>query len=334
MLPHSYLLSVLGAAAIDARARGNDAETVEILRDMLAGARRFQSFPTLLGSVFDARVSDQVAGILAVCGPHIRIANRRRVPEGEGRPASRRQVEDVIADLLDERASREALQTGFCAERLLAIKDIKIATSGDYSLSFAPATGSSPATSFTSSRSTWARSVGFLVKPVLELDGVWLLRYTTAFAQAAGASDCATALRHLPAPVSSQRTRGLAGMAHVLSVTCAPNFQGTVKEHFCMLARRRMAAAALAIRLYELDHGRLPGQLDQLVPRYVPAVPSDPFTDDGRSIGYRPGANPPVLYSVGPLPDKGGKTAEITFPLRAKPSATAPSRAQSRPVSP
>jgi len=64
------------------------------------------------------------------------------------------------------------------------------------------------------------------------------------------------------------------------------------------LAERRMAATALAIRLYELDYGRRPERLAELVPDYLPSVPGDPFAAADRPIGYVPHAPRPVLYSV------------------------------------
>ncbi len=59
-----------------------------------------------------------------------------------------------------------------------------------------------------------------------------------------------------------------------------------------------MAAIALAIRLYVLDHGRRPARLEALVPDYLPAVPDDPFARDGRAIRYRSDEAQPLLYSV------------------------------------
>lgn len=38
------------------------------------------------------------------------------------------------------------------------------------------------------------------------------------------------------------------------------------------------AETAVALRRYQLDHGEYPASLDALVPRYLPAVPIDPFT--------------------------------------------------------
>ena len=59
-----------------------------------------------------------------------------------------------------------------------------------------------------------------------------------------------------------------------------------------------MAAIALALRLFDLDHGHRPGALSDLVPDYLPAVPPDPFAANEGPINYRPGDDPPVLYSV------------------------------------
>ena len=78
-----------------------------------------------------------------------------------------------------------------------------------------------------------------------------------------------------------------------------PSLGRTVAFYHDGLARRRMAAIALAIRLYEIDHGRRPGELAELVPDYLDEVPRDPMAPDGATIRYRPQAEVPVLYSVG-----------------------------------
>ena len=80
-------------------------------------------------------------------------------------------------------------------------------------------------------------------------------------------------------------------------------------------AGRRLAAVAVAVRLYRVDHaGRLPGALADLVPQYLPAVPADPMRPDGGPLGYAPtyappggGPTSPRVYSVGPDgADNGG----------------------------
>ena len=81
----------------------------------------------------------------------------------------------------------------------------------------------------------------------------------------------------------------------------------------CRSAATRLA---LALRLYQADHGRPAGNLDELVPQYLPKLPDDPFAP-GQTFHYRaskgenivwppdaPGAPPRagdgVLWSVGP----------------------------------
>ena len=66
---------------------------------------------------------------------------------------------------------------------------------------------------------------------------------------------------------------------------------------------RRAAAISLAMRLYRMDHQRWPANPTELVPDYLPSVPSDPFAPGNTPIGYivRKHATPdgqdrPVLY--------------------------------------
>ena len=65
------------------------------------------------------------------------------------------------------------------------------------------------------------------------------------------------------------------------------------------LAQQRLAATAVAIRLYQRDHGRRPSALSELVPDYLSSVPSDPGLADDTPLGYWQDHEPPLLYSVG-----------------------------------
>ena len=87
-----------------------------------------------------------------------------------------------------------------------------------------------------------------------------------------------------------------------------------------------LLAASLALRAYELEHHRLPHSLDELVPKYLTAVPADPFRQ-GQPLGYRDtkvklwsvdGGQSwhPTVYSIGPDgEDDGG------MPIHAKPTS-------------
>jgi hypothetical protein len=72
------------------------------------------------------------------------------------------------------------------------------------------------------------------------------------------------------------------------------------------LAHRRAAEAALAVERYRLAEGGIPLALSDLVPRYLDAVPLDPF--DGQKLRYRLREETGyVVYSVGEdLTDDGG----------------------------
>jgi hypothetical protein len=84
--------------------------------------------------------------------------------------------------------------------------------------------------------------------------------------------------------------------------------------YFNALARRRMAVTAIAIKLYEADHGERPAALDALVPDYLPAVPRDPYIR-GRPIGYKPDGVVPVSETHYFDQYDGGWEAEERGPL-------------------
>jgi len=67
----------------------------------------------------------------------------------------------------------------------------------------------------------------------------------------------------------------------------------------------RLLAAELSIRCYQQEKGHPPARLDELVPKFLKAVPQDPFT--GKPLIYRPQETDWLLYSVGPdRVDNGG----------------------------
>ena len=70
--------------------------------------------------------------------------------------------------------------------------------------------------------------------------------------------------------------------------------------NFRIVVEQRLTATMLAIRWYAVEHdGKLPTRLDDLVPRYLPAVPIDALADGGMTILYRPDSANPIVYSVG-----------------------------------
>jgi len=99
-----------------------------------------------------------------------------------------------------------------------------------------------------------------------------------------------------------------------------PSYGRFVTQQYRGKAERRLAATALALRLYAADHGgSYPKTLDELVPNYLPAVPTDPFATGSRPLKYS-AADPaaPSVYSVGEDgADDGGSTAPVRSRQRA-----------------
>ena len=55
----------------------------------------------------------------------------------------------------------------------------------------------------------------------------------------------------------------------------------------------------MAVERYRLANGRWPDDLAALVPRYLDAVPADPF--DGQPLRYTPSKLDATVYSAGPV---------------------------------
>ena len=89
----------------------------------------------------------------------------------------------------------------------------------------------------------------------------------------------------------------------------------------------------VACRRYEKDHGKLPAALDDLAPKYLDAVPRDPF--DGRPMRYD--KKRAIIYSIGidlidsagsekPMPDQSyhenrWNTEDAVFHIHGRPKA-------------
>jgi hypothetical protein len=83
-----------------------------------------------------------------------------------------------------------------------------------------------------------------------------------------------------------------------------PNFSYDGLHWTRLAAKRRVVATRLALRAFEVREQRLPNTLSQLVPRYLPAVPQDPFAPI--PLIYRVVRNRPLVYSCGPDGDDDG----------------------------
>ncbi len=95
------------------------------------------------------------------------------------------------------------------------------------------------------------------------------------------------------------------------------NVDTSVREAYDRtLAIERLLMLKIAIRAYQLDHGRLPSQLTQLVPDYIPALPIDPFDPSGQPPRFQNKGDDYLLYSVGQDGyDDGGQPQSYPIPF-------------------
>jgi hypothetical protein len=78
-------------------------------------------------------------------------------------------------------------------------------------------------------------------------------------------------------------------------------------------ATQRTATTAIALERFRIAERTLPNALDELVPKYLNAVPQDPF--DGKPLRYKKLAKGYVVYSIGEdkVDDGGDEKKDITF---------------------
>ncbi|MCC7291257.1 MAG: hypothetical protein IT449_04240 [Phycisphaerales bacterium] len=243
--------------------------------------------------------------------PTLRIGDSATASSNPLKPATRAQVQALIAALLDEAPLRKGWWNAITVERASMADMMTLFAKGR--LNAFAVTGASGFGVIS------ARVTSVFMGPVLTSDAVFAVEFLTQLREAGGKSTYAFAQSALPVAPPTWNSSGsgdafsrLAGMARQMSSIVMPSLDRAMVLNYRALADRRMAATALAIRLYELDHGRRPDRLDELVPAYLPAVPYDPFAQPVGPIRYDPTASPPILYSVNVDARDDGGTWEMT----------------------
>lgn len=86
-------------------------------------------------------------------------------------------------------------------------------------------------------------------------------------------------------------------LGRLLSGMVLPALSKTCAKELRSAATVRCVVTACAVERFRLAQGRLPAALDELVPRFLPAVPADPM--DSQPLKYRPLDRGYVVYSLG-----------------------------------
>jgi GNAT superfamily N-acetyltransferase len=292
--PQRNVSRLVCVAALYEHERDNDAEAVERLLDALALGRHTESTgPVLI--VHLVRIGQDGLAVGAVEN----IAYELHVADGEPqaaesglRPAPRDRVRDLIRALLDEQDLQQRGRWSVYGERTMELDSVLWTVGARFSLG-----PSAPAPAAGQLGSMFPPAFIALWGPAFQLDALRMMRSTTSVADAFAARDYPAARALMP----SELTRAYAPQvwARLLSWILLPSLDRSLTIEFRARAMRRLAATALAMRMYEVDHARLPATPAELVPDYLPAVPEDPFDAQHGPLRYRAAAPGPLLYSVG-----------------------------------
>jgi hypothetical protein len=229
--------------------------------------------------------------------------------------ASAEAVRSTIVALLDDTFVERSLLNGVRGETRMMVASIDSFWSNAIAEHEAPAEPVLPA---------WGRSfakwsIDFLVRPLVDREVSWLLRYMLEINDAVPADNAPEWLAAVPSDeeldVDPSWTRPIA-----LGTILIASWDRAGRVHFDRLAAQRRAATGLAIRLDQADHnGTPPATLEELVPNYLPSVPRDPTATD-EPIGYD--ADRLLLWTAGEDLDHDGGVSEDDL-LAAEPNATA-----------
>jgi hypothetical protein len=143
------------------------------------------------------------------------------------------------------------------------------------------------------------RASWYALRPISLVDLAMLLRQADRIIAVAGVAPDRHSFRSLAPDLEEPREATGRPRLHLIANLCGPRYEHLVRSYFEETVERRLAATALALRCYRLEHGgAFPPSLDDLVPTFLPAVPADPMVAD-RRLSYRSGGSDPVLYSLG-----------------------------------
>ena len=257
------LANAVWDSAMLAHLRGHDGEAIERVRDMLHLARCFRQDNITICQLVAISIDALACSNAQAIAPGLRFDGSSTT-----QPATRQQVQQLIAALLDEELAWREFSRAILFERLVWAGFLSQRGSGSWFL-----------------------------RPLMELE---TMRNNANVMIEYEASQCRTLPQAQVVLRESRREPAVASYYRVLGTSSDrtvprysrwyhyldSNLSGAITLHFRTMAERRATAVSLAAQLYRADHGQWPARLAELVPAYLPAVPADPFHDDGRPLAY------------------------------------------------
>jgi hypothetical protein len=282
-------------AALMAHQRGDEAGALRHVRRILFVAEAVERDASLHAQLSASFMHAQAARAIFEIAPTLRVS-------GAGR-ASRDVVRELIARFSSTQASHEAFVRGLESDRTQTWEFVKAFADGRGDLWGIHGD------------SQWERRFRcVLVRPLALNDVRLMLATDTRRIEGIRRSNTWPAFRDtcpdFEFPVEAHEHPYFHATVWIFGSHHGRDLEG----HYWSTAARRIAAATLAVRLFAIDHdGQLPARLEDLVPAYLPAVPTDPMAVSDRPMGYHADAANPILYSVG---DDGIDQAGSARPIR------------------
>jgi hypothetical protein len=291
--------NVLADAAVDAHFKGDDVRAIELSTEVLHEARVMAGAGPVIARLVGMGIQSLCLNRLLIITPDLLV---QRDPQSTLAPpqkaASREQLQLLMKMLLDEHGEQRGREAAIDYERLYADQMIDA-----------------------------QRTHLLLLRPMANLSEARVLNVRRIDRLAAECSDAvlsAELYRQHPAPMRGAVSSGfITGSVQKVPPSARlidDAFGGSLVRYQQMewrqAAMRRMAAVALAIRLYRVDHEQWPTTLSDLVPAYLDSVPADPFMPGNPPVGYvirrhalPDGGDRPMLY-CGPVGDP--QTAKLS----------------------
>lgn len=280
-----WLANTVSDGATYAHLNGDDVEALERLIDVLHLARSLRHDEPVVSQLVACGIESLGCCHALTIAPGLRMG-----PNDPGAVAVRAKTRELIDRLLDEEIAWAGVRRAVDFERLIWIDDCR-----------------------DRANEAWA------IRPAAEHA---ILRLLPALELTATAAAHRTAPQARSALARRRLDEGVMPMSAWFGGPQPPRvprysrwFQssdgdvaGFIERHFRMIGERRAVAVSLAWHLYRAERGRWPERLEELVPEYLLRLPTDPFHDDGRPIGYvvvrggLPGGGdrPMVYFDAGP----------------------------------
>ena len=252
------LANTVSDGALYSHVRGDDVEALERVRDVLHLAHSLYSDPFPLSQLVGEGVDGLAFETTQAIAPGLHLDN----------PATRKHAIALIQNLLDEAPARHGMDASIRMSRLE-----------------------------TTDLVDWRARDFWLLHPIADQEIIRIRRsYATVLAAGPLRSAPDATAAFLKADFETHEVdpqRGWGGMGELRAVPrysrwflLGSYLDRYLDRHFRSIAERRATAVSLATQLYRADHGRWPATLDELAPIYLPAVPADPYHEDGRPLGY------------------------------------------------